>query len=67
MMEMAGSSSRGYGSRPDGKVFRIPSTTAPMTWWILPPWAASVLARRAESAGAKFFWMGLKALRTAGR
>ena len=36
----------------------IPSTTGPMTWWILPSW---VLANLAWRAGAKLFWMGLKA------
>lgn len=51
-----------------GKGFLIPSTTAPMTWWILPSREASVLAKRWLKAGANEGLMGWKArCRVAGR
>lgn len=40
---------------------RIPSTTAPITVWIFPSFAASVDANLDARAGAKLLEMGLKA------
>jgi hypothetical protein len=52
------------GSRKRFSRQNIPSTTAPMTAWILPSLAllaASVLANRVDKAGRRFFLMGWKA------
>jgi hypothetical protein len=48
------------------RVRYIPSTTAPMTWWILPTRPESELANLAESAGRALDRRGSKARRATG-